>query len=137
MKTKYCGGCKQDLSLDNFAKNSSRKDGVQTRCRACKKKHDADYYKRNKQYYLDYNKKQYKKRFQDVSDYKQQHGCKNCDENNPCCLDFHHPDNNKDENVARLMTNGSNKRLWNEIAKCVVVCSNCHRKIHAGSLVLR
>lgn len=48
-------------------------------------------------------------------------------------LDFHHIDNNKKEFVL------SDRNLildWQEIKKeldkCLLVCSNCHREIHAG-----
>lgn len=34
-KTKVCPGCKQELSSDNFGRNASNKDGLQSRCRPC------------------------------------------------------------------------------------------------------
>lgn len=47
-------------------------------------------------------------------------------------LDFHHIDpKTKSFNIS-----GNHCRRWNlvkeEIDKCVMVCSNCHREIHAG-----
>jgi hypothetical protein len=51
-------------------------------------------------------------------------------------LDFHHlnPDT-KDRGIA-VMKNYSEKRLRLEIAKCILVCANCHREIHDGVRVL-
>lgn len=135
MKKKYCGGCDRTLLVSAFAKNKAKKDGLQTRCRECKKKHDADYYQRNKLYYLKYNKQQYQARLQEINNYKQAQGCACCPENDPCCLDFHHPDGaTKEKDVSRLVADSGKKRIWSEIAKCVVVCANCHRKIHAKKI---
>lgn len=35
---KHCNGCGLDLSEDNFAKSSSKKDGFESRCKSCKHK---------------------------------------------------------------------------------------------------
>jgi hypothetical protein len=60
-------------------------------------------------------------------------GCLCCPEKNPICLDFHHKDpKKKDKAVAKLLGFKNKERLLNEIKKCIVVCANCHRKIHAG-----
>lgn len=44
-------------------------------------------------------------------------------------LEFHHPQNNKDSNIARLL-HGSTRKLVEEISKCIVLCANCHREQH-------
>lgn len=63
--------------------------------------------------------------------------CINCPESCPCCLDFHHLDPTlKDRDVSECLHNGSMKKLLDEVSKCVVLCSNCHRKIHSGLIVL-
>ncbi len=52
-------------------------------------------------------------------------------------LEFHHPDSSKKEfsissdGMTRLW-----KRVQSEIRKCILVCANCHREIHAGMLQL-
>lgn len=58
--------------------------------------------------------------------------CKECGENHPACLDFHHKDPaEKEAGVARLLHDTRSKnRLLREIAKCEVLCANCHRKHH-------
>ena len=61
-------------------------------------------------------------------------GCKYCDECAPCCLDFHHVAG-KDFTIGAINRRGwAVERLEREIRKCTVVCSNCHRKLHAGLL---
>lgn len=61
-------------------------------------------------------------------------GCINCGEKHPGCLDWHHIDqNDKDKPVSRIYSMGMKKALdflESECKKCVVLCSNCHRKLH-------
>ncbi len=65
-------------------------------------------------------------------------GCRICQERDPVALDFHHLDPSaKDLHLGGMMSNGYNAdRLIAEIQKCVVVCANCHRKLHAGHISL-
>ena len=49
----------------------------------------------------------------------------------PCCYDFHHLDpTQKDKKITQL-TGASLEKLEAEVLKCIMVCSNCHRIIHA------
>jgi len=57
-------------------------------------------------------------------------GCSLCPEDNWSCLDFHHL-GEKEKNIGNMHIYNVTK-LADEVAKCVVVCANCHRKIHAG-----
>jgi len=67
-----------------------------------------------------------------TSHVKQTTGCAHCDETNPACLDFHHLNNEeKHMEVGQMVTYGYGKsHLKTEMAKCIVLCSNCHRKEH-------
>ena len=58
--------------------------------------------------------------------------CSRCGENHPACLDFHHKDEKtKEFSIAIVKGWGYGKaRMLREIEKCVVLCSNCHRKTH-------
>ncbi len=58
--------------------------------------------------------------------------CLICGESNPLCLDFHHKNPNKKIELIRKMVIYSNnkKKILKEIKKCVLICANCHRKIH-------
>lgn len=55
--------------------------------------------------------------------------CMDCRNKFPVvCMDFDHRDaDDKLTEVSRLIRMGSMKKLKEEIAKCDVVCSNCHR----------
>lgn len=68
-----------------------------------------------------------------IDRYKADKGCSSCPEKDPVCLDFHHrnPDE-KANTIANLVRNtASESVLLTEIAKCDLLCSNCHRKLHA------
>ncbi len=45
----------------------------------------------------------------------------------PVCMDFDHLDPTTKTRTVAQMTNFSIKRIQEEIDKCEVVCSNCHR----------
>ena len=45
----------------------------------------------------------------------------------PCVMDFDHIAEDKSADVSRLVRSSSLERIKEEIAKCELVCSNCHR----------
>ncbi len=66
-----------------------------------------------------------------LKNYKKGLSCSKCGENHIATLEFHHEKGNKEKSVANMIHDGhSVKMILNEIEKCVVLCSNCHRKIH-------
>lgn len=59
--------------------------------------------------------------------------CERCTESDTVCLDFHHIDaKTKEREVAAVVSNlgWCKERILKEIAKCIVLCANCHRKQH-------
>jgi len=59
---------------------------------------------------------------------KEKNPCMDCKISYPYyMMDFDHVRGTKHANVAELINTLSKKRLDEEIAKCEVVCSNCHR----------
>jgi hypothetical protein len=71
------------------------------------------------------------------SDFKRTCKCAVCGESESCCLDFHHI-KNKRFTVSNAAKQGySIESIKQEIAKCIVLCANCHRKHHSGLLVQR
>jgi RNase P subunit RPR2 len=58
--------------------------------------------------------------------------CKNCGNSDHRVLDFHHEDAlYKDISVSTAIGSGlSIERVRQEIEKCIVLCSNCHRIHH-------
>jgi hypothetical protein len=84
-----------------------------------------------------YNKlrNDYKRRiYEDIALIKRTNGCKICGEDEPVCLDFHHLNPaEKDFSLGRAW-GFSEVKLKAEMEKCIIVCKNCHAKIHAGIL---
>ena len=140
MITKICSKCKQKKELSQFNKNKTRKDGHHTYCRKCSKDHYRRYYRRNSCEERQRLSTSRKKRIINIRErshqYKVEKGCHFCDENARVCLDFHHIDpSTKSAHISELVSRGSPwERVLEEIDKCIVVCSNCHRKVHAGIL---
>lgn len=66
-------------------------------------------------------------------EYKTTLKCSHCPENHPACLDFHHVNpGEKELTVSTMAGHGrSIQKILEEIAKCIVLCANCHRKLHA------
>ena len=60
--------------------------------------------------------------------------CIVCGESTPCCVDFHHLDPSTKEFNITLKRSRAKEKILKEVAKCVCLCSNCHRKYHAGLL---
>jgi hypothetical protein len=89
------------------------------------------HYNANRQYYI---YKAYKKREalrKWVYEYKNITPCKDCGIQYPYYVtDFDHLGGEsgiKLNTVSRLINSGSTKQVKEEIAKCELVCSNCHR----------
>lgn len=67
-----------------------------------------------------------------ITSIKEQHGCLYCDETLGCVLTFHHLNPSEKEYDVSVLRAHSMEKIKTEIEKCIVVCFNCHRKIHAG-----
>jgi len=60
-------------------------------------------------------------------------GCSKCPEKDHSCIDFHHTDpTTKEGNLARAVAHWGLPKLQEEITKCILLCANCHRKLHAS-----
>lgn len=52
---------------------------------------------------------------------------------NPAVYDFHHTDPSKKE--FKLSNQPFNDKSRKELDKCIMVCANCHRKIHTKEMI--
>jgi hypothetical protein len=61
--------------------------------------------------------------------FKERKGCSDCRNKFPhYVLEFdHRPGEYKIDNVTRVLKNYGEEMAWKEVAKCDVVCSNCHK----------
>lgn len=92
----------------------------------------AKHYLENKEFYKERNRKRKEAVREWYWEYKKTLKCSKCFENHPACLEFHH--RNRDEKEVKISRAISNRwspeRILIEIAKCDVLCSNCHQKLH-------
>ncbi len=49
-------------------------------------------------------------------------------------LDFHHQ-KDKEGHIATFIKNESRQKVLKEVKKCILLCANCHREVHHGSMV--
>lgn len=137
---KTCSKCNTEKHETEFAFKNKSKGKLHVYCKICHKNYSKQHYSDNHKYYIDKAKKSkaaYMAAHSDfINKYKSLKGCKHCSENDPCCLDFHHTDEeSKEFNISRARANKSLTNIMNEIDKCEVLCSNCHRKLHAGRIL--
>ena len=130
--TKTCCTCKRIKPLCDFYKRKQSRDGHQSSCKSCM----ADTYTkcRNNRldHYTDVQKQRYDKIRDRYREWKRKNGCVCCAETEPVCLQLHHLDPIAKEFAPADLLKYSWKKLMKEASKCVVVCGNCHAKIHGG-----
>lgn len=132
---KRCCTCKEIKPLTDFHKRSVSPDGFTRYCRACQKQRNKIHYSEHKEQYMAVARNSRKVRDAAYRAWKSTLKCQLCSCSDTECLDFHHVDSKKKEiSISAGIHEVSSKRLINELTKCAVVCANCHRKIHAGTI---
>ncbi len=129
---KICSQCLTEKSLLEFTFKTKNSDGYESACKACLALKRKIYYENNKQKEIKRianvklrNREWYK-------NLKLQLKCSYCNENHISCLQFHHLDPaEKEDNIVSMMQNNLGKqKIINEMNKCIVLCANCHFKLH-------
>lgn len=127
---KFCPNCKNDKNIEDFPKNRSKKDGLASHCKECKKIIQNDWYKTHKKEHYQRNIKQKQKISSLLEEYLKDKKCIDCDNNNPWVLEFDHVKGKKRDNISSMVLNGLGwKTILLEINKCEIRCANCHRII--------
>ena len=96
------------------------------------------WYKNNRDKGCANTKLQREKKLKWFRELKLNYRCIVCGEDEPYCIDFHHLDP-KNKLFGVGATNAQRypkQKILDEIKKCVPLCSNCHRKLHAGLIKL-
>lgn len=135
---KKCTRCKKRKGLSQFYKRVTSSDGYGSRCKTCHKKFTDRWFTRNKTKRLFQIKVRNERLREQAANLKTERGCLCCPEKDSVCLDWHHLDPKvKEGHVTDMITHNSWKAVLQELEKCVVVCRNCHAKIHAGKIKLQ
>lgn len=105
----------------------AQKNGM---CRPCRSEYNREWYAKNKQKHVSNvakNNEAYKERNWKIINDARSKPCLDCNgEFLPFQMDFDHTSDDKEYNVTQMAT-FSEAALIAEIAKCEVVCANCHR----------
>jgi len=126
---KYCKICKKEKSVSCFNKASKTRKGYQAYCRLCSRKKGLENYLKNKERY----KKVARKRDIELKLFMAKLKDKPCMDCNtkypPYVMDFDHLDKkNKVAEISYLKRHRvAFKKIEEEVKKCELVCSNCHR----------
>lgn len=94
-----------------------------------------DWYYKNKQKKFESQNRRRRELRKFIDDLKAVSKCVRCGESHPACLEFHHKKGfSKKANIGDIYNTGWGlNRLKEELAKCEVLCSNCHKKEHYKS----
>ncbi len=126
---KQCSGCREDKEESDFGR---KRAGLQDKCKSCKKAYAQGHYKKNKEKYLaralergPRRRKEYRERINQLKSAP----CVDCKKSYPpYVMDFDHRRDKKLSEIGRAI---ANQWPWDEIlaeiAKCDLVCANCHR----------
>lgn len=131
IETKSCCICKAIKPLTEFHRHAKRKDGRQSQCKTCQKTYDKSYYQADPKRHQMLVKRWKSSVKAKINAIKEASGCVCCDEDVACCLDFHHLED-KSFTISRAYQAKAWRSVLKEIEKCVVLCANCHRKLHHG-----
>lgn len=128
---KICIKCKENKDSKDYGKYSKSSDGLQSMCKVCKRNYDNAYHKNLTDIQKISKKSSRLDRLKTIRsfifDYLKNKSCSVCGEARVAALDFHHL-GGKLFNVSDGVSRGySLKRIEEEINKCEVLCSNCHR----------
>ena len=131
MRVKTCTRCGATKPLDQFPPRRRGESRLQSWCRAC-------FAANNARYYLEHHATQKARLLRNTLarreenhlraiEYLAGHPCVGCGEADVVVLQFHHL-RDKKANVSALINAGATwARIELEIAKCNVLCANCHR----------
>ena len=112
---KACTQCGVIKPLSDYYKAHKTYDGRNPHCKKC----DIE---RNYRYRAALR--------EEVGAFKTEQGCQMCGIKGlpACCYDLHHRDpSTKEFDIGKNLASLRAERIWKEVAKCDVICANCHR----------
>jgi hypothetical protein len=126
-----CARCRVVKSDDEFAWRRIAQGQRDTYCRPCRSEYGKEHYAANKQRYIDAESRRKRaraeKRMRFLVEFFHSHPCTDCGERDPLVLEFDHI-RDKSFDIGRELPDRNWRSILDEIAKCEVVCANCHRR---------
>ena len=127
-----CARCQQHLPLDSFGVKIRKTGQLQSYCKDCTKSNSKAHYDANKKRYAERNRKGLQAVGEFLRETKESTPCTDCGGNYPYyVMHFDHlPQYTKSSGISRMRSGASSAsdiaKIKDEIAKCEVVCANCH-----------
>jgi hypothetical protein len=135
-----CGDLKASSDFAVRRRGGGRADRQDNYCRPCRAQYQREHYEKHKARYVERSgtrtKQLVAERAKFMIELFRTRPCADCGESDPLVLEFDHLSDKK-FNVGAGMRERSWQALRDEIAKCDVVCANCHRRrthVRAGSV---
>lgn len=121
-----CGELKE-LNHENFAWKRKAQGTFQSQCRPCHKEYRSHHYNVNKKKYMAKARAWSDKEAKEFFTWLAGESCVDCGISDIRVLEFDHVRGDKVANISAMLGSASRERLLQEIAKCDIVCANCHR----------
>jgi hypothetical protein len=129
-----CGRCGKSKPLDEFAWRRKRRGQRDNLCRPCRSAYGREHYEANRQRYIDQARAQKQRlaleRSRWLIEFFKENPCADCGESDPVVLEFDHL-RDKAFDIGHSLPYRNWQSIVDEIAKCDVVCRNCHRRREA------
>lgn len=128
-----CKKCNRLLTEDCFTIKNKETGKRFSYCRDCKSKYNKEWLAKNKKRQNRIVAERHRKLHNEANEflwnYKLAHSCVDCGENDPIVLEFDHVRGEKVEAVGKMARDEKPiEKVLEEIAKCEVVCANCHKR---------
>lgn len=129
--TRRCGRCHQSKAVEDFAWRRKARGQRDNYCRPCRLAYKQEHYAAHRTRYIA-NASRRKRALIDermayLIEFFRERPCADCGETDPLVLEFDHLGHKK-FNIAKGLPNYTWQSVLDEIAKCDVVCANCHRR---------
>jgi hypothetical protein len=126
-----CYRCGEIKQADEFAWRRKARGQRDSFCRPCRSAYGKEHYLANRQRYID-QAAEVKRRLRlerttFLLEYFATHPCIDCGEPDPVVLEFDHLRDTSFD-IGQKLLHRNWQAILDEIAKCEVVCANCHRR---------
>ena len=123
--TQRCALCGDNRPLDAFHRMGN---GRQRYCKPCRREWDAAYWQRRRDFRISQQRDRRRELREWVSGIKSSTPCSDCDRFfHFAAMTYDHlPGQEKRGDISNLIAGGYKSVLVTEMAKCEVVCANCH-----------
>ncbi len=126
-----CYGCSELKPAEDFAWRRRARNQRDSFCRACRSEYGRKHYLANRQRYVDQARAQKQRlaieRTRYLLEFYLTHPCVDCGETDAVILEFDHLED-KAFDIGQSLPYRNWQSILDEIAKCEVVCANCHRR---------